>query len=698
MQRRLKDHYPVLALAFIAVLSFGLNFYAISNIGTGNEYYAACVKSMTQSFSNFFFVSFDPSGMVSVDKPPLGLWMQAISVLIFGYHGWAMLLPQALAGTASCLMVYVLTAKYFGRPAGLISSLIFAFTPVAVVVSRNNTMDMQLVFVLLVATWFLFKAIDSGKWRWLFLAALFVGLGFNIKMLQAYMILPAVAVVYLIFAKEKFGKRLLAGFISIAIVFVVSFAWVAAVELTPAANRPYVDSTSGNSMLELITGHNGTERLFGQGSGGGFGGSARMDGGRIRDDGARSDDGTSSASVPSGTAAQTPDGNTGGAPTQINGDDSGNPPQMSGNDDGRRFDGGQDGRRGFDGQNGGMGSSEIGAASVFRLWNLNLYGQGSWLLLFAVLSIFGCFHKTAFRRKETSQGVLLYWALWLIVMAVFFSFAGFYHRYYLSMLAPAIAALSGVGIVTMIRGFRHRSENRKGFIRPAFLLFALLANIGLEVRYLLTYSNLPAWVLPVTLAGTGIGILSIAIFFIRPKRAALLLSAAALTVSMLAAPFYWALTPVLYVPNATMPFAGPELSGNSGSRGFGGGQPDGGQSAASGLEQYLVQNYREGSFLVVSQRSSDVAQFIIDTGLPCYAYGGFLGSDNSLTLEKLKESVSEGKIRYFLVQNGGGNSELTDYVRENATLIDPSEYNAGASANVQTRSMGGTNGSLYLFQ
>jgi 4-amino-4-deoxy-L-arabinose transferase and related glycosyltransferases of PMT family len=711
MQRRLKDHYHVPALALIAILSFGLNFYAISNIGTGNEYYAACVKSMTQSFSNFFFVSFDPSGMVSVDKPPLGLWAQAISVLIFGYHGWAMLLPQALAGTASCLMVYVLTAKYFGRPAGLIPSLIFALTPVAVVVSRNNTMDMQLIFVLLAATWFLFRAIDSGRWRWLFLAALFVGLGFNIKMLQAYMILPAVAVVYLIFAKEKFGKRLLAGFISIAVVFVVSFAWVAVVELTPAANRPYVDSTSGNSMLELITGHNGTERLFGQGSGGGFGGSARMDGGRIRDDGTRTDDGrtgtdgdTSSAPVLSGAAAQDPDANPGGTPPQINGDDNGNPPQMSGNGDGRRFDGGQGGSRGFDGQDGGMGggmgSSEIGTASAFRLWNSNLYGQGSWLLLFAILSIFGCFQKTAFRRKETGQGVLLYWALWLVVMAVFFSFAGFYHRYYLSMLAPAIAALSGVGIVTMVRGFRHRSENQRNYIRPTFLLLALLANIGLEVRYLLNYSDLPAWVLPVTLAGAGIGVLSILIFFIRPKRAALLLSAAALTISVLAAPFYWSLTPVLYVPNATMPFAGPELSGNGFSRGFGSSQPDGGQSAASGLEQYLVQNYREGSFLVVSQRSSDVAQFIIDTGLPCYAYGGFLGSDNSLTLEKLKESVSEGKIRYFLLssQNGGGNSELADYVRENATLIDSSEYNAGASANVQTRSMGGTNGSLYLFQ
>ncbi len=689
MQRRFKNNYHIIALVFIAALSFALNFYAISNNGTGNEYYAACIKSMTQSFRNFFFVSFDPSGMVSVDKPPLGLWMQAISVLIFGYHGWAMLLPQALAGTASCVMVYILTAKYFGRPAGLVSSLIFALTPVVVVVSRNNTMDMQLVFVLLIAAWFLFKSIDSGKWRFLFFAALFIGLGFNIKMLQAYMILPAIALTYLFFAKEKFSRRLLAGIISIVIMLAVSFAWVFAVELTPSGSRPYVDSTSGNSMLELIAGHNGAERLFGSGmgGGGGFGGSPQTDdGGRARADGSdqsgtRSNDG----------AAQT------GTISNFT------PPQMPGNSNGQqapqagRMDG-RDGQRGFGGQNGGgMGGSEIGTASAIRLWTSNLYGQSSWLLLFAILSIFGCFQKTAMRKKEMNQTALVFWTLWLAAMLGFFSFAGFYHRYYLCMLAPAIAVLSGVGIVTMYRGFRHKKENWKGCIRPVFLLLALLSNIALEINYVLSYTELKTWLLPVITVSAAVGLILLIAYRLQSRRVMLILATAALTVSLLAAPFYWALTPVMYVPNTTMPYAGPELAGTGGNRGFAGGRMDGGQTQASGLEQYLVANYKEGSFLVVSQRSSDVAQYIIDTGLPCYAYGGFLGSDNSLTLEQLKKYVAEGKITYFLAssQNGGGNSELISYVKENATLVDSSEYSSGTSTGGQ---MGGQGGTLYLFQ
>lgn len=689
MQRKLKQNYHIIAMVFIAALSFALNFYAISNNGTGNEYYAACIKSMTQSFHNFFFVSFDPAGMVSVDKSPFGLWVQAISVLIFGYHGWSMLLPQALAGTASCILIYILTAKQFSQPAGLVSSFIFALTPAVVVASRNNTMDMQLIFVLLVATWFLFKAIDSGKWRFLFLAALFVGLGFNIKMLQAYMILPAIAFTYLIFAKEKFWKRVLAGLISVVIMLGISFAWVFAVELTPASSRPYVDSTSNNSMLELVVGHNGTERLFGSGMGGSLGGVPQTDG--TRSDDSITDGNTAGAQPQAG-------GSAAGTSPQMGGSNDGTPPQMPGNTDGQQTtrDGRADGQGGFGGgQNGG---SEIGTASAVRLWTSSLFGQSSWLLLFAILSIFGCIQKTAMRKKGMSQAAIFFWSLWLAVMVVFFSFAGFYHRYYLCMLAPAIAVLSGVGIVTMYRGFRHKRENWKGCIRPVFLLLALLANIALELKYILSYAALKTWLLPVIAVPAAVGVILLAVYFFKSKRAVLLLSTAALIVSALAAPFYWALTPVMYIPNATMPYAGPELAGNSGGGdlGFTNRQSDAGQTKTSGLEDYLIKNYTEGSFLVVSQRSSDVAQYIIDTGLPCYAYGGFLGTDNSLSLEQLKNDVAEGKITYFLVssQNGGSNSELLTYVKENAVLVDSGEYSSGGSTGSQ---MGGQGGTLYLF-
>jgi len=688
---KLKKNYHILALIFILLLSFGFNFYAITNNGTGNEYYAACIKSMTQSFHNFFFVSFDPSGMVSVDKPPLGLWVQAISVLIFGYHGWAMMLPQALAGTASCFMIYILTAKHFGRPAGLISSLIFALTPAVVVSSRNNTMDMQLVFVLLVSAWFLFRSIDSGKWRYLFLAAVFVGLGFNIKMLQAYMILPAIVFTYLFFAKEKLGKRFLAGILSVIIMLGVSFVWVLAVEFYPSANRPYVDSTSNNSMLELIVGHNGTERLFGSGMGGGMGGT---NGDRDFDKIIRksTNDGTTGDAAANNTPpsigseavempAQRPDGSQ----------------QNQGGPDGDLFDG-RSGRDGAMGGGMGGGSSEIGSASPIRLWTSNLYGQGSWLLLFAIISMFACIKKWN-SKKDVRQSAFVFWSLWLVTMTVFFSFAGFYHRYYLCMMASAVAVLSGVGVMAIYNGFRNKKENRKVYIRPAILLIAFLTNIVLEIVCVLQYSQLISWLLPVIIGTAAIGIILLFVHLIKPKRVILIISTLALIISSLAAPLYWSLTPVMNVPNSTLPYAGPELAGSRfpQSQGSGETQTKPTQTRDSSLEKYLVNHYKDGSFVVVSQRSSDVAQFIIDTGLPCYAYGGFLGSDNSLTVDKLKALVSEGKITYFLFssQNGMGNSEIISYVKANATLVNESEY---SSQNSNVGQMSGQGGTLYLFK
>lgn len=647
----INKNWHIITLTFIAMLSFFFNFYAISKYGYGNEYYAAAIKSMTQNFKNFFFLSFDPSGMVSIDKPPVGFWMQAISVLIFGYHGWAMLLPQALAGTGSCIMIYILVSKYFGRPSGLISAFIFSFTPSVVVASRNNTIDMQLIFVLLIATWFLFKSIENGKKRDLFIAGALIGLGFNIKMLQAYTVLPAFALVYWVFAKEKPVKKFINGIITMVIVLVISFAWVFTVDSYPSDSRPYVDSSTNNTVMELIVGHNGLERIYGQSQGGG------QQGG------------------PQG------DGQQGG-------------PQGDGQQSGPQGDGQQGGPQGDGQQGGGMGSGEIGTASIVRLWTSSLYGQASWLLTFAAFSILIFIRKFNMRNLTVKQSMLTFWTLWLGTMFTFFSFAGFYHRYYLCMFGPAIAALCGIGLVKMFEEFKNKN-GIKQFILP----ISLITTIGIEIKYVWTYTQLKSWLVPIIAVA---GIISLALMilnYVRPKKLITLIIGAFMLISMGAAPFYWALTPVMYVPNSTMPYAGPELASQSGE-----GMPQSGSlsenNKSSNLEQYLVNNYKEGSFLVVSSRADDVAQFIMDTGLPAYAYGGFLGSDNSLTVDKLKEYVSEGKVTYFLVSGDGGmggNSELTSYVKENATLIDPSEYGGSSSQQDQKGGPGAQSGSLYCF-
>ena len=709
----IKKNWHIVTLILIAMLSFFFNFYAISKYGYGNEYYAAAIKSMTQSFKNFFFVSFDPYGMVSIDKPPVGFWMQAISVLIFGYHGWAMLLPQALAGTGSCIMIYLLLSKHFGRPAGLISSFVFSFTPSVVVASRNNTIDMQLIFVLLIATWFLFKSIENGKKRDLFIAGAFIGLGFNIKMLQAYLVLPAFALVYLVFAKEKLVKKFINGIITMIIVLVISFAWVFAVDLYPSDSRPYVDSSTNNTVMELIVGHNGLERIYGQqggGSGTNKGNPPSNMNNSNSDNGAppampNQDDGNNNQDTSTSTNASNSNNSNASANMQ-----SQNAPTNSGQENanvapqdgqqigsqGSQQGGPQDGQQGGP-QGGGIGVSEIGTASILRLWNSNLYGQTSWLITFAVFSILVCIRKFNIRKLTLKQGMLTFWGLWLGTMFTFFSFAGFFHRYYLCMFAPAIATLCGIGLVKMFEEFKKKSSIKQ-FVLP----MSLIITIGIELKYVWTYSQLKTWLVPVIAITGVISLVLMVLNYMHPKKLITFIIGAFMLISMGLAPFYWALTPVMYVPNSTMPYAGPELSSQSG-----GGMPQSGSlsesNKASSLEEYLVTNYKEGSFLVVSQRASDVAQFIMDTDLPAYSYGGFLGSDNSLTLEKLKEYVNEDKITYFLVSDGGmgGNSDLISYVKENATLIDPTEYGEASTkqdnSNSQKGGPGGNSSSLYCF-
>lgn len=185
-----------------------LNTYNIWQDNAANQYYLAAVKSMTQSFHNFFFASFDSSGFVSVDKPPLVLWIQTIFAKIFGVHTWSVILPQALAGAGSVYLLYVLIKPKFGKGAARISALVMALTPIAVAVSRTNNIDSMLVFTLLFGTWCLMKTVKQGRLLWLLAAFGLIGLGFNMKMLQAFMVLPAFLLFYLIAAHANWKKKL----------------------------------------------------------------------------------------------------------------------------------------------------------------------------------------------------------------------------------------------------------------------------------------------------------------------------------------------------------------------------------------------------------------------------------------------------------------------------------------------------------
>src|ERR1051326_7756435 len=157
------------ALVGVMLVSLFMNFYQLGQNGFGNLYYAAGIRSMADSWHNFFFVSFDPGGFVTIDKPPLGFWLQTLSTKIFGFTPFSIFLPQALCGVLAVLLLYCLVRRHFGVVAGLLAALALAVSPITVVTDRNNTIDGTLALVLLLAAWAVILACETGKLRWLLL-------------------------------------------------------------------------------------------------------------------------------------------------------------------------------------------------------------------------------------------------------------------------------------------------------------------------------------------------------------------------------------------------------------------------------------------------------------------------------------------------------------------------------------------------
>jgi 4-amino-4-deoxy-L-arabinose transferase-like glycosyltransferase len=261
--RRRPFLFEGVALAGVLLCAGGLRVWNIDQNGYGNSYYAAAVRSMLTSGSNFAFGSFDPAGFVTVDKPPVAMWIQAASAGVFGYSGRSLLIPQALIGVASVLLTYLLVRRVAGPGAGLVAGLLVAITPISVAVDRDNLPDSALVLVLLLAAWALSWAVETGRlWPLLGSVAL-VGVAFNVKMLAAFVVLPTFYLVYLLAAPGRWWRRI--GHLTVAtlVLAVVSLSWVAVVELTPKDQRPYIGGSKTNSALELAVGYNGLGRIFG---------------------------------------------------------------------------------------------------------------------------------------------------------------------------------------------------------------------------------------------------------------------------------------------------------------------------------------------------------------------------------------------------------------------------------------------------
>jgi 4-amino-4-deoxy-L-arabinose transferase-like glycosyltransferase len=269
----------------LLLLAGALDLWSLARNGWANEYYSAAVRSMSTSWHDFLFASLDRSGVMTVDKPPLALWVQALSARIFGYHPLSILVPQALMGVATVALVYDLVRRRFGRLAGFVAGLVLALTPITVAMSRHNNPDALLTLCCVAALWFTVRAFEDGRTRWLVLAGVAVGLGFETKMGAALLVVPAIAAAWLWVAPRGrlAALRQLAG--GGAAIVMVGGAWPLLVALTPAADRPWISGTSDNSILSLILNYNGVGRLAGQAGGpaggpaGGAGGGGSVFGG-----------------------------------------------------------------------------------------------------------------------------------------------------------------------------------------------------------------------------------------------------------------------------------------------------------------------------------------------------------------------------------------------------------------------------------
>ena len=266
-------------LGALLLLAAVLNLWALDVNGWANEYYSAAVRSMGESWNAFLFGTFDSSGVMTVDKPPMALWVQALSVRVFGFHPLAILVPQALMGIGTVALTYDLVRRRFGRRAGFVAGLVLALTPITVAISRHNNPDALLILCCVGALWALVRALEDGRTRWLVLSGALVGLGFETKMAVALMVVPGIVAAYLWVAPRgrlRAVRQLLAG--GAAMVVAGGF-WSVIVALTPASDRPWISGTADNSIWSLILGYNGLGRLTGQA--GGPGGNAMGGGGGV---------------------------------------------------------------------------------------------------------------------------------------------------------------------------------------------------------------------------------------------------------------------------------------------------------------------------------------------------------------------------------------------------------------------------------
>ncbi|MBI2704260.1 MAG: glycosyltransferase family 39 protein [Actinobacteria bacterium] len=575
--RWLRVHWTLLA---VTATSLALNAGTLSINGLGNQYYAAATRSMTVSWSNFLFASFDPGGFISVDKPPVALWIAALSARLFGVNSWSILLPSALAGTAAVSLLWCILRRRFGTMAATVGGIVLALSPVNVAVNRLNLPEPYMILFLIAAAWAILRSFDAKRARrWLVLAGVLMGLAFNTKMLAAFIPLPAIGVA-LVAGTSGWWEKAKRGLVFGATTIAVSISWLMIVDLTPASSRPFVGGSTNNTVRDLVFGYNG----FGRVTGG-------------------------------ATAGRLPGGGGAG------------------------FGGGAGPGGGAMGASGGIFG---GSAGPGRLLSDALGGQIAWLVPLALLG--AAAGAWFYRRDRERRAAVVLWTGWFALYAGVFSYAGgTFHAYYTSTLAPAIAALVGIGATALLPLLR---RHRLWFVP---LGIAVATTVALQLGLAAREPNFHGWMRVVLVAGVAAAAAGIAAGFAMRKGTFVVVALAIGLAGLLAIPGAWAASetanPVL---NATLPQAGPR-TGAAGTS-FGSASSNGNAQLASYLK-----SQRSGQTWDLAVSSAQVGSgYVAYDDLSVMAIGGFMGSDNTTTVAKIADLVYAGQLRFFQVSGAQG--------------------------------------------
>jgi 4-amino-4-deoxy-L-arabinose transferase-like glycosyltransferase len=598
-------------LGGILALSGLLEFVKLSQNGYANIYYSAAVKSMLHSWHDFFFVSADPNSLITVDKPPLALWLQAVSAKLFGFSPLSLLIPEAICGVLAVALLYWIVAPRFGKVAALISALALAVFPSFVAVSRDNGVDPLLILLMLAACGAGLAAIDSGRVRPLLWSALFVGLAFETKSLAALLCMPGIGLAYLVCAPGSLRRRIVALGAALLVFAVVAASWPLAVDLTPASQRPFVGSTSNNTEVQQIFGYNGFGRIGGQQGGPGRETVSAIRGSQelplVRP-------GLSSeplVPVPRALAHELKTHHPAPSPKRA-------PAKPGRHRLPRPLPFG-------------------GAQSPLRIFGKALGDQAGWLVPLALFGLIALALSLRGWADRRTAGLLVLGGWFLVeLLALDFS-AGIVHPYYASALGPGLAVMVGAGAVAL--SSRVRSQNQRTALSGyALTVLAVACTFAVEWILIRREGDPLWWRVPLALLCVGA---LVAIPLLRRRAGwAVGVAVAALLVAPLAYSFSVWLAPV----SGTFPAAGPYSYAGHGGVGLTPTQ----LRINEALITYLHRHGATWPYPLLTE-SSDQADSLILLGLRATAAGGYNTTDPAMSGGELATLVAHHKARYVLI-------------------------------------------------